>query len=74
VTFDDDFCRIHFDTKSKDILCKKSGLEWPPPKVIDLGGFLFKRENYSKITDQQRQEMTHVMRGAEYFPKENENG
>jgi hypothetical protein len=72
MTFDDDFCRIHFDTGPKDLPCKKNGIEWPPPKVFSFGGFLFERKSFSEITDQQRQGMTHVMRGAEYFLQEAE--
>ena len=66
MTFDDDFCRINFLTGNRDIACKRLGIEWPPPEVISIEGFRWKRINYSKLTDKQREGMTHVVRGAEY--------
>ena len=68
MTFDDDFCRIYFESGHRDIGCKANNIEWPPPNVIKIGGFIFKRGSFSQITDKQREEMTHVMRGAEYYP------
>jgi hypothetical protein len=67
MTFDDDFCRIHFAAGSRNVACIKMKMEWPPPEIIDFGwGFRFERTSYSKITDEQRKTMTHVARGAEY--------
>ncbi len=68
MTFKDDFCRIHFSSGHKNITCDSLKIGWPPPKIIDFGGFNFKRIRYSQITDKQRNGMTHVIRGAEYQP------
>jgi hypothetical protein len=39
---------------------------WPPPQFIRVRGEIFECTNYSQITDEQREEMTRVCRGAEY--------
>lgn len=68
VTFDDDFIRIGMITPT----LKSLGLTWPPPQFIkinnhgELPNRLFKRVRCSDITDEQRAQMTHVARGAEY--------
>lgn len=72
MTFDDDFVRLctrhgNINTPLKDL-----GIEWPPPEVLRLqfGGEFqsidYRRVRMSNITDEQRAEMTHVARGAEY--------
>ena len=68
MTFDDDMLRLNFDGGSKMISLAKLGLEWPPPETIDVLGFTMHRISYSAITDEQREGMTHVFRGAEYEP------
>ena len=44
----------------------KLGLEWPPPEELAFSGLLYRRIRCSQITDEQRESMTHVIRGAEY--------
>lgn len=66
MTFDDDFIQITTETGVKRMYCKALGLEWPPPEVINLSGFLYERVRYSQITDEQRTGLTMLMRGAEY--------
>lgn len=39
---------------------------WPPPEFIRTNDVVFRCTNYSRITDEQRKEMTHVCRGSEY--------
>lgn len=68
MTFDDDFIRIGMIRPT----LKSLGLEWPPPPFIEINNHgelpnrFFKRVRYSEITDEQRADMTHVARGAEY--------
>jgi hypothetical protein len=62
MTFEDDFIRI----AGMNVCCKKIDLEFPPPEELEWGGRTFKRIRYSQITDEQRETMTHVARGAEY--------
>lgn len=68
MTFDDDFLRIPVQIidRNINITLKTLGLEWPPPEEISYSGLIYKRERYSEITDEQREGMTHVARGAEY--------
>jgi hypothetical protein len=68
MTFDDDFIRIPISVidRSINVPLKMLGLEWPPPEEISYSGLIYKRERYSEITDEQRKDMTHVVRGAEY--------
>jgi hypothetical protein len=71
MTFDDDFCQIHFLTgRHRNIACNNLHINWPPPEVLDYCGFQYKRIRYSEITDEQRDGMEHVARGAEYRPIE----
>jgi len=70
MTFDDDYLRVHFLTGYKNIICKSLGINWPPPEILNIGGFDFKRIRYSQITDEQRDGMEHICRGAEYKPLE----
>lgn len=72
MTFDDDFLRVHFQTGVRTVTCKSIGVEWPPPDKLDILGFPFELVRRSEITDEERAEMTHVMRGAEYVPSESE--
>lgn len=72
-TFPDDFIRINLMTAgAKNFPCKLLGLEWPPPeRIVELNGQDFSddpliRISMSEITDEQRERMTHVARGAEY--------
>jgi len=69
MTFDDDFVQLNLDGGVKRPTCKSLGLEWPPPEEIVFASFVFERIRYSEITDEQREGMTHVCRGAEYKPK-----
>ena len=69
MTFDDDFCQMVLSGGTKRFTCKTLGYTWPPPEQIVWGGFHFVRIRYSEITDEQRADMEHVCRGAEYKPK-----
>ena len=66
MTFDDDHIQVNMQGGSRKWYCNGLGLAWPPPELIDIEGFQFKRVRYSKITDEQRADMTSVCRGAEY--------
>lgn len=68
MTFEDDMCQINFEGGMKRISCNDLRLTWPPPSTINIGGFKFERIRYSQITDEQREGMTNVFRGAEYSP------
>ena len=72
MTFNDDFCRIQFMNGTKDYFCETLGLDWPPPELINIHGFDMKRLKLSAITDEQREGMTNVIRGALYVPVEEE--
>jgi len=66
MTFDDDYIRLRFDWGHRDLRCKAAGLDWPPPETIEVLTFRFRRERMSTLTDEQRADMKHVCRGAEY--------
>lgn len=70
MTFDDDFLRLTFDNEVHNLQLKGLGLSWPPPEKISLGGVVFVRQSYSAISDEQRQLMSHVCRGAQYIKSE----
>lgn len=70
MTFDDDMLALEFDGGRKLVPLKKLGLEWPPPDKIEVAGFPMKQTRRSQLTDEQRQDMTHVCRCAEYRPLE----
>lgn len=66
--FEDDFIQVE-DEKGRILgrfVCSENGLNWPPPQAVQWGKVLYKRTNFSQITDEQRQTMTHVCRGAVY--------
>lgn len=70
MTFDDDFVKIGMVRAT----LKSLDLEWPPPPFIEvnnhgeLPNLFLKRVRFSEITDDDRSQMTHVCRGAEYVP------
>ena len=68
MTFDDDFLQLEFDGATKRITCRSVGIEWPPPKRINVMGFEMVRESYSQIADEDRRQMTMFMGGARYVP------
>lgn len=70
MTFDDDMAFLQFDGGLKRVPLKSLGLSWPPPENINIGGFQMTRSRMSDLTDEQRAEMTHVCRCAEYLPSE----
>lgn len=72
MTFDDDFVMFQTEAGPRRVFLKNIGKTWPPPERIDLMGFMYRRERMSEITDEQRAEMTHVCRGAEYIPNPRE--
>lgn len=67
MTFDDDFIQIAFDGGVRRFTCKSLGIEWPPPEVATFYGIPLQRRRYSQISDEDRENMTHVVRGAEYI-------
>lgn len=82
MTFDDDFCRLHLVIGTKTVACSALGLEWPPPERLwldetgareatdeDPPEGVLHRTNLSALTDEEREGMTHVARGAEYSYK-----
>lgn len=66
MTFDDDFVRIPMTMGNVNITLTKLGLEWPPPEEVNFYGLLYRQVRCSEITDEEREGMTHVARGAEY--------
>lgn len=66
MTFDDDFLLLNFGHRALRQRCKSMGIDWPPPQTLEVFGFVFNRSRMSSITDEQREGMTHVCRGAEY--------
>ena len=66
MTFDDDYMQLVFDGGVKRMSCKAAGIDWPPPDRIEIEGFAMVLRRRSQITDEQRSELTHVCRGAEY--------
>lgn len=67
MTFDDDHMVFMMLTgKPKRVFLKAVNLTWPPPLLVTFMEFPFRRISMSEITDEQRQAMTHVCRGAEY--------
>ena len=66
MTFSDDFVLLLFPGGTIQQPCLALGLEWPPPERIEVFGFSMNRTRFSRITDEQRENMTHICRGAEY--------
>ncbi len=71
MTFDDDYIQLRLTTGPMRVTCKHLGISWPPPEHIEIAGGpfstpRFRRLRYSAITDEQRQGMRHLCRGAEY--------
>lgn len=74
MTFDDDFLIFVLPAgDQKRLLCTELGIHWPPPATIRIRGFEppyrdidFKLLRRSTITDDERSNMTHVCRGAQY--------
>jgi len=75
-TFADDFVKLNFVSGARTIPCSALGLEWPPPERIStLNGVEIDpmvRTTMSAITDEQRERMTNVARGANYVYEEEE--
>lgn len=79
VTFDDDFCQFEHDGRvARAKVRAMDGIEWPPPPIIEddtgsIGGICrWERESFSPISDADRADMTHVVRGALYRPASTE--
>lgn len=79
MTFDDDFARLNLSVGTYNVPLTALGLEWPPPERLWLDGKgarpatteddpneVMVRMSLSQLTDEQRERMTHVCRGAEY--------
>ena len=79
MTFDDDFLQLSLLVRTFRVTLVKVGLNWPPPERILLNDYgiqaatetdppelVLRRVSMSQITDEQRQDMTHVARGALY--------
>lgn len=68
MTFDDDFVQIGGVRAS----LKSLGLDWPPPAFMRINNhgerpdLFVKRLRLSEISDDDRMQMTHVCRGAQY--------
>ena len=62
MTFDDDFVLID----GKMCTCESLKIEWPPPRILVINEFAYRRQTRSLITDRQRSRMTHIARGAQY--------
>jgi hypothetical protein len=80
MTYDDDFVRLNLVAGTVNVTCKELNLQWPPPDRIAIDGENVREataddpiwkvmimDRMSEITDEQREGMTHVARGAEYF-------
>ena len=68
MTFDDDMLQLEFDGGTRNITCKNAGIEWPPPNELYIYGFNMRLRQRSGLTDEQRANMTNVLRGARYVP------
>ena len=68
MTFDDDMLQLEFDGGTRNITCKKAGVEWPPPDQLYIYGFNMRLKQLSSLTDEQRAGMTNILRGARYVP------
>lgn len=67
MTFDDDFIQLLVEGVGVvRFPCAPAGIDWPPPPNIVFNDRMYKLVRHSAITDEQRAEMTHVARGAEY--------
>jgi hypothetical protein len=71
MTFDDDYIQLRLSSGPLRIACKEVGIDWPPPERIAIVGGplsvpIFRRVSFSQLTDDERQGLTHVCRGAEY--------
>jgi len=68
MTFDDD--SLFLETRAGRIVvpCAKLGLSWPPPEQVVVNEVPYRRVSLSAITDEQREGMTNVFRGALYEP------
>lgn len=68
MTFDDDHVVFRTESGQYRAFLRNLSLEWPPPERLELLGLDYVRARMSTITDEQRQGMTRVARGAEYVP------
>jgi hypothetical protein len=68
MTFDDDSLFLETPAGRRIIRCKSIGLDWPPPERIHINEVAYDMVSLSSITDEQRESMTHVLRGALYEP------
>jgi hypothetical protein len=68
MTFDNDMIKIETLSGPRYYKVKDVGLEWPPPEKIDFLGFPFQRVSISLLTDEQRANLSFVLRGAHYEP------
>lgn len=73
MTFDDDFVQLNLGPASGAtcVPCSRLGIDWPPPPELILPGaagrrLLFRQVSRSDITDEQRERMDRICRGAEY--------
>ena len=66
MTFDDDVLRFRFEGGYKTLTCRQAGIEWPPPMFLEIYGIRMRRNRQSTLTDAQRSQSKHLVRGAEY--------
>lgn len=69
MTFDDDFVLLHTASGPRRPTCQSLGITWPPPETLEILGLIWVRARMSSLSDEDRQGMSHVCRGAEYFPQ-----
>jgi len=74
VTFDDDFVRLQMLDGFHDWYLKPLNLEWPPPLIITIDGFQFRRVDMASMTDEERASRSDAIRGAVYDSLTNPGG
>lgn len=68
MTFADDFLQLETPSGVRRVPLSQLGMDWPPPELVIINEVRYERDSFSSITDEQREQMTHVCRGARYVP------
>ena len=67
VTQKNDFIRLCFEGSAyKDLLIKKSGMSWPPPKLISYQSVIYQLQALSPLSDDDAA-LPDQSRGANYL-------